>query len=199
MEGMEEEERSNPSSPIIQAVTVNKLLNLSEPQSLLEVSNHRRCSEGTKFQQGDCIRWVFHTKSPQVPPLSCCFVFLFFLAVPHSMWDLSSLTRGQTRAPLHRTWRVLTTGPPRKSFSQFCWIYLGQRIRSSEEEERNRNGMYIRDGLGMSVLHPSPMIAQESRCLLFLIWGWFLSKQPLCKPQCLSWLFVSPTEGTLQH
>ena len=32
-----------------------------------------------------------------------------------SMWDLSSLTRGQTQAPLHCECGVLTTGPPGKS------------------------------------------------------------------------------------
>ena len=35
-----------------------------------------------------------------------------FLSVPCSMWDLSSLTRDQTHAPLQRKHRVLTTRPP---------------------------------------------------------------------------------------
>ena len=41
-------------------------------------------------------------------------LFLFFLALPHVMWDLRSLTRNGTHriALLHR---VLTIGPPEKS------------------------------------------------------------------------------------
>ena len=35
--------------------------------------------------------------------------------MPHSMWDLISLTRDGTRAPWSRTAGVLTTGPPGKS------------------------------------------------------------------------------------
>ena len=31
------------------------------------------------------------------------FVFLFFLALPHGTWDLSSLTRGGTHAPCIRS------------------------------------------------------------------------------------------------
>ena len=38
----------------------------------------------------------------------------FFLAVPQGMWDLSSLTRDRTRAPLKWKCRVSTTGLPGK-------------------------------------------------------------------------------------
>ena len=41
-----------------------------------------------------------------------CFLFFSPLAVPHSMWDLSSLTRDRTCTPLKWKHRVLTTGPP---------------------------------------------------------------------------------------
>ena len=40
-------------------------------------------------------------------------IYFKMLAMPHGMWDLSSLTRDQTCAPYHGP--VLTTGPPRKS------------------------------------------------------------------------------------
>ena len=47
-----------------------------------------------------------HPASPRwlvvVVVLFHCFVFIlffFFLAVPHGIWDLRSLTRGQTHAP----------------------------------------------------------------------------------------------------
>ena len=39
----------------------------------------------------------------------------FFLAMPCSIQDLSSLTRNRTHAPLYQKLRVLTTGPPGKS------------------------------------------------------------------------------------
>ena len=51
------------------------------------------------------------------------FLFLFFfniflesylLAAPGGMWDLGSLTKDGTCAPLHWWHRVLTTGPPGK-------------------------------------------------------------------------------------
>ena len=45
---------------------------------------------------------------------SFAFNFLSFLAVPHGMWDLSSLTRDPTHIPCIGS-AVLTTGPPRKS------------------------------------------------------------------------------------
>ena len=41
--------------------------------------------------------------------------FFFFFLEPHSMRDLSSLTRDWTLHPLHWKCRVLTTGPPGKS------------------------------------------------------------------------------------
>ena len=41
------------------------------------------------------------------------FIYLKLLAMPHGMWDLSSLTGDQTCAPYSGP--VLTTGPPRKS------------------------------------------------------------------------------------
>ena len=40
-------------------------------------------------------------------------VFYIFLAMPHSMRDLSFLIRGHV--PLYWKLRVLTTGPPQKS------------------------------------------------------------------------------------
>ena len=40
-------------------------------------------------------------------------IYFKMLAMPHGMWDLSSLTRDQTCAPYSGP--VLTTGPPRKS------------------------------------------------------------------------------------
>ena len=44
--------------------------------------------------------------------------FLFFLALPCSMWDLSSQTRNRTDAPLHWKHRSSATGLPEK-FLQF--------------------------------------------------------------------------------
>ena len=48
-----------------------------------------------------------------------CFAMRIFCcgmqALNCSMWDLSSLTRGRTQAPLHCECGVLTTGPPGKS------------------------------------------------------------------------------------
>ena len=50
---------------------------------------------------------------------SACLAILnnvfFFLAMSHSMSDLSSLTRDQTHCPLQWKCGVLTTGPPGKS------------------------------------------------------------------------------------
>ena len=43
-------------------------------------------------------------------------LLLLILATLHSMWNLSSLTRDQTCAPLHWKRGVLTTGTPGKSF-----------------------------------------------------------------------------------
>ena len=45
------------------------------------------------------------------------FIYLFSLAAPWSIWDLSSPTRDQTSYPasLHLKQRVLTTGPPGRS------------------------------------------------------------------------------------
>ena len=42
------------------------------------------------------------------------FFLVFFWLVPHVMWDLSFLTRVQTRGPCIGS-TVLTIGPPRKS------------------------------------------------------------------------------------
>ena len=42
------------------------------------------------------------------------FLLFFFLAMPRSMWDLSSPTRDRTRDPCNES-TVLTTGPPGKS------------------------------------------------------------------------------------
>ena len=44
-----------------------------------------------------------------------CVAYNNFLAMPHSMWDLSPSTRGQTCTPLHWKLGVLTTGLPEKS------------------------------------------------------------------------------------
>ena len=49
------------------------------------------------------------------PPATDLCSFLFCLAAPGGMWDLSSPTRDRTQAPLQWKCKVLTTGPPRKS------------------------------------------------------------------------------------
>ena len=61
---------------------------------------------------GHSHRFSAHSQIMKSPPLSS---FFFFLAVPRSMQDLSSLTRDGTRAPLQWKHRVLTTGPPGNS------------------------------------------------------------------------------------
>ena len=48
----------------------------------------------------------------------------YFLATPHGMWDLGSLTRDQTHGP-YKGSTVLTTGPPRKSP---CCLPLDQKF-----------------------------------------------------------------------
>ena len=49
------------------------------------------------------------------------FIYFCFLAMPHGMWDLSSLTRDRTCAPC--IGRVLTTGPPGKPL---IWILVSE-------------------------------------------------------------------------
>ena len=66
------------------------------------------------------IRTISNTVSLICPRAVLSEVFLpffFFLAVPHSMWDLSSLTRNP--CPLHYEHEVLATGPPGKSKWEF--------------------------------------------------------------------------------
>ena len=52
-------------------------------------------------------------------------IFFFFLAVPHSMWELSSPTRDWICAPCNGRQRVLTTGQPRK-----FWCLLKDRYQT---------------------------------------------------------------------
>ena len=54
-----------------------------------------------------------------------------FLAVPHGMWDLSSLARDRTPCPLHWKHGVLTSGPQGKSPDSFLFcLLLGLSPRS---------------------------------------------------------------------
>ena len=56
-----------------------------------------------------------------LPVLAFLKNLFIYLATPCSMWDLSSLTRHQTCAPLHWEHGVFTAGPPGKPYV-YCWI-----------------------------------------------------------------------------
>ena len=51
------------------------------------------------------------------------------------MWDLSSLTRDQTLAPLHYKCRVLTTAPPWKAL---CCLAVKYKQARKKEKEKNK-------------------------------------------------------------
>ena len=62
-----------------------------------------------------------------VPFLKFNFIhsFIYFYAMPCSMWDLSSPTNRLNWYPLHWECRVLTTGPPGKSHQHTSkWVSL---------------------------------------------------------------------------
>ena len=53
-------------------------------------------------------------------------IFLYFLAMPYGLWDLSSPTRGLTHTPYSKSMES-TTGPPRNSIegvSVICKIFI---------------------------------------------------------------------------
>ena len=89
-----------------------------------------------------------------------------YLATPCSMWDLSSLTRHQTCAPLHWEHGVFTAGPPGKPYV-YCWIlykwkhivYLLLFSRSVVSDcdpmDRSRPGFPV-------LHHPSPGVCSNS-------------------------------------
>ena len=57
-------------------------------------------------------------------------VFIFLLAVTHSMQNLSSQTRGQTcPPPPHLQCRILTIGPPGKSLYDYLKSKTSQKIK----------------------------------------------------------------------
>ena len=55
---------------------------------------------------------TLYTSSLSAQYFNFVFVLVFFLAVPHGMWDLISLTRYLTHSPYPLRWEsgVLTTG-----------------------------------------------------------------------------------------
>ena len=86
--------------------------------------------------------WLKQTHRHRLFSGGKAYSFFFFLAPSHGIWDLSSLTRDQTRNPYSGS-AVLTTGPPGESLPlallkgnpQFCtpcapWLLLRAHTHS---------------------------------------------------------------------
>ena len=90
--------------------------------------------------------------------------FFIFLTMPHSMWNLSSLTRESNIYHLH--WKhggVLASGPPGKSLSGLSWVHMEQvelRIHASG---------------GTSFTHPAPQCPLACLFTFNYIWSVIIS------------------------
>ena len=106
-------------------------------------------------------------------PLALHEPFFVCVVTPCSMQDLSSLTGNRTHAPLYQKLRVLTTGPPGKSFppepvqSATSCLWFGETKKNSYHTFEKLLGFFL------TSLPKSPLLGIERLWGNSLFFYWF--------------------------